>query len=256
MDVLEVGGSLSKGFVLDELQVNSWTGMESPEYATEVKKENKVEDNNRLFGSTLPDVEKNDIGFHEPILSRGAYTVFYANIEELPEAHYEKYDRIFSIAAFEHILKFPFALRKMYAALKPGGKLFTMFSPIWSSHNGHHLLPITDRAGKTYTFNNSPIPPWGHLLMRPAELYDFLRHRTDEETSVQLVYFVYTSPHINRFFTEDYAQFVQQSPFNILRLEATFPVDIQPDVQQHLQQLYPGREHFANNGILMVLERT
>lgn len=255
MDVLEVGGSLPKDFVLNELKANSWTGMESPEYAMQAKKEFQVEENKRFFGSTLPNIHQAASGFHEPILSEGSHTIFYANMEDLPETHYEKYDRIFSIAAFEHILKFPQALRKMHAALKPGGKLFSMFSPIWSSHNGHHLPPISDASGKTFNFNKSPIPPWGHLLMRPAQLYDFLCQRTDAETSEQLVYFVYTSPHINRFFTEDYARFVGLSAFKILKFEGTFMINLQPDVLQNLKLLHPGREHFANNGILMVLER-
>ena len=39
------------------------------------------------------------------------------------------FDRIFSIASFEHVHTLGLALEKMHAALAPGGKLFTMFSP-------------------------------------------------------------------------------------------------------------------------------
>jgi cyclopropane fatty-acyl-phospholipid synthase-like methyltransferase len=44
------------------------------------------------------------------------------------------FDRIFSIASFEHVHTLGLALEKMHAALAPGGKLFTMFSP-WHKNN-------------------------------------------------------------------------------------------------------------------------
>ncbi len=255
MDVLEVGGSLPEGFVLGELGAKSWTGIESPDFDRLTSDEREAGAREMDLGSTLPGVHDAGEGWRAPSLDEGAYTVFYADIEDLPEAHAGCYDRIFSIACFEHILRFPQALHKMHAALKPGGKLFTMFSPIWSAHNGHHLPPTTDAAGNRYTFNQSPIPPWGHLSMRPAQLGQFLRKHMDEEAADQIVYLVHTSPHINRFFTEDYAQFVEQSPFSVVKLEGSFPAQLDSAGQKQLEQLCPGRKHFANNGILMVLQR-
>jgi hypothetical protein len=130
-----------------------------------------------------------------------------------------------------------------------------MFSPIWSAHDGHHLHGVTDKKGNVFSFSNSPIPPWGHLFMRPPEMYQHLLAHTDEEAASEIVYHVYNSPAINRLFTEDYAAYFQQSPFEIDRLEATYQANISEEGNNLLKTLYPGREHFNNNGILAILAR-
>ncbi len=131
-----------------------------------------------------------------------------------------------------------------------------MFSPIWSAPNGHHLPQIIDKQGNSFDFGNSPIPPWGHLLMRPAQLCQYLYQFTDKETADLMVYYVYNSPHINRFFTEDYIEFINQSAFKEIKIELTFNASINQETQLSLERLYPDRNHFANNGILLILEKS
>ena len=248
-DVLEVGGSLPKEFVLDYLNVKSWSALEAPDF--EVYLDRGASNHE---GSKLGKVDYSAFGFTERELSN--YNFFAGYIEELPPAYYQKYDLIFSIAAFEHIHKFPLALEKMFLALKPGGQLFSIFTPIWSAHDGHHLPPITEpNQGKTFNFQNSPIPPWGHLLMRPPELCRYLYQHTDKETADAIAYYVYNAPHINRFFTEDYVEFINQSSFIVKRLEAIGLIQIEKTTQETLEKLYPDRTQFANNGILAVLEK-
>jgi glycosyltransferase involved in cell wall biosynthesis/SAM-dependent methyltransferase len=248
-DVLEVGGSLPKEFVLDYLNVKSWSALEAPDFEVYLDRVASAAE-----GSKLGKVDYSAFGFTERELSN--YNFFAGYIEELPPAYYQKYDLIFSIAAFEHIHKFPLALEKMFLALKPGGQLFSIFTPIWSAHDGHHLPPITEpNQGKTFNFQNSPIPPWGHLLMRPPELCRYLYQHTDKETADAITHYVYNSPHINRFFTEDYVEFINQSSFIVKRLEPIGLSKIANNTQQTLEKLYPGRTQFANNGILAVLEK-
>jgi len=248
-DVLEVGGSLPKEFVLDYLNVKSWSALEAPDFEVYLDRVASAAE-----GSKLGKVDYSAFGFTERELSN--YNFFAGYIEELPPAYYQKYDLIFSIAAFEHIHKFPLALEKMFLALKPGGQLFSIFTPIWSAHDGHHLPPITEpNQGKTFNFQNSPIPPWGHLLMRPPELCRYLYQHTDKETADAITHYVYNSPHINRFFTEDYVEFINQSSFIVKRLEPIGFIKIENNTQQNLEKLYPGRTQFANNGLLAVLEK-
>jgi glycosyltransferase involved in cell wall biosynthesis/SAM-dependent methyltransferase len=248
-DVLEVGGSLPKEFVLDYLNVKSWSALEAPDFEVYLDRVASAAE-----GSNLGKVDYSAFGFTDRELVD--YNFFAGYIEELPPAYYQKYDLIFSIAAFEHIHKFPLALEKMFLALKPGGQLFSLFSPIWSAHDGHHLPPITEpNQGRTFNFQNSPIPPWGHLLMRPPELCRYLYEHTDKETADAIVYHVYNSPHINRFFTEDYVGFINQSSFIVKRLEPVGQIQIQKNTQENLEKLYPGRTQFTNNGILAVLEK-
>ena len=165
------------------------------------------------------------------------------------------FDIVFSIAAFEHILRMPAALDRIFAALKPGGKVFTMFSPIWSAHDGHHLPKMVDGEGRTFGFSKSPVPPWGHLLMRPSALMKFLQQQTDTATAAKIVYYIFHSPHINRLFTEDYAEFFEASRFRVQILSPTFSVPVPSQLQAELSRLHPGRTHFGNNGLLAVLSK-
>jgi tetratricopeptide (TPR) repeat protein len=249
-DVLEVGGSLPTEFVIDYLNVKSWSAIETPDYETALKEVGGLTHK----GTVIRDInDYSSLGFKNRELSQ--YNLFLENIENLPPAYYGKYDLIFLIAAFEHIQKFPQALERMFLALKPGGQLFSMFSPIWSAPDGHHLPNITDQEGNSFNFGNSPIPPWGHLLMRPTDLAQYLYQVTDKETAYLIVYYVYNSPHINRFFTEDYVDFINQSSFTVKKLDLTFPATIDQETQLTLEKLHPGRKNFQNNGILAILEK-
>jgi cephalosporin hydroxylase/SAM-dependent methyltransferase len=250
-DVLEVGGSLPKEFVLDYLNVKSWSAIETPDYEVALKAVGGLSHK----GTIITDIKDNsNLGYQNRKLSQ--YNLFLENIENLPLEYYSKYDLVFSIAAFEHIQKFPLALEKMFLALKPGGQLFSAFSPIWSGYSGHHLPKITDQQGNSFDFGNSPIPPWGHLLMKPPELCQYLYQFTDKATADLIVYYVYSSPHINRFFTEDYIAFIKQSSFTVSRLDLIFPSRIEKEIQLELERYFPGRNKFKNTGILAILKKS
>lgn len=249
-DVLQVGGSLPPNFVFDYLGVKSWTGIETPDYEKSLQETGGI----THTGTIIKDIKNiPDYKFNKKPQNR--YNFYLENIEDLPKEYYKKYDLIFSIATFEHIHKLPLALDKMFLALKPGGKLFSMFSPIWSAYDGHHLPEIIDKSGNKYNFGNSPIPPWGHLFMSRGEMSRYLYEKIDKTTADTIVYYVYQSNHINRFFTEDYLDAIEQSLFSINRLELTFASPINPAIEQKLKLMYPGKKEFANNGILLVLDK-
>lgn len=238
--VLEVGGALPAEFALDGIGASSWLAIEDVSYYADAGG----------LPAALADAPELTM-----IDDLSGYRLARGRIEALPPALHGRFDAIFSIAAFEHLDRFPRALRAMHAALRPGGKLFSLFAPVWSAHDGHHLQGVTDKAGRRFTYHDSSIPPWGHLLMRPPELYEHLLGVTDADAAAEVVYMVYHSPSINRLFTEDYADYVGRSPFHIVHLNGVFPVDIPADTAAALTTLFPGRRHFNNNGLLMVLEK-
>lgn len=249
-DVLEVGGSLPEEFVLRYLKAKSWVAVETPDYDHSLREAGGITHQ----GTILRSGEEIDYRGFETA-SNSKYSFVLDNVENLPESYWEKFDLVFSIAAFEHIHRFPESLEAMYNALRPGGVLFTIFSPIWSGHNGHHLPEITDVDGNEFDFANSPIPPWGHLLNTPPQLYRYLLERTDKQTAAKMVYFVYNAPNINRYFTEDYLGFFNHSRFEGDTVELLFVDTIDEEAQARLQAVCPRYEHFTNQGMLAILRK-
>lgn len=78
-----------------------------------------------------------------------------------------RFDIIVSEDAFEHILDIEAVVEEMSERLKPGGRLYTGFGPLWNSPFGGHRrmkMPI----------------PWGHLLL-PESLLLWRLNRSRED---------------------------------------------------------------------------
>ena len=249
--VLEVGGSLPKDFVFNELGVKQWIAVEQIDYWDGLPIDTGGPDGTPPKGTPITKLA-DVIDFN--ILN--LYEVLSGGVEELPIALHEKFDVIFSIAAFEHIGPFPLALDKMYQALHGGGHLFSMWSPIWSAHNGHHLPTIIDKSGRSFSFVQSPVPPWGHLFMQPLELYRYLLNLTDQEAAARILYYLCNSSHINRFFVEDYLGFMEMSKFDFIEVTGYDETMVPPDIQTKLEGSNPGHKNFSHNGIMAILQRS
>lgn len=242
LDVLEVGGALPASLVIDHLGCNSWTAVEAPAYDHELGSANQFHRNAQ------------DHGHQQKYVS--SYRHLYLDIEAIPEDHFGQYDLIFSIACFEHIHRLPQALKVMHRCLKPGGRLFTMHSPIWSAFDGHHLpIELPSRFGKPKNQHCPIFEPWEHLLLNRREAYKTLKQRFDSDFAEEVVYYTYNSGHINRYFSEDYLMVFEESPFIIREARLTFPAQTSAEMQAALQQANPGYQEFSNNGILGLLEK-
>jgi len=242
LDVLEIGGSLPASLVIDHLGCNSWTAVEAPSYDEELGEANQ-------FHRNLAEKQR--------LLELGQrYRHNYCNAEDLGDDHLNQYDLIFSIACFEHINRLPLALEKMLQYLKPGGKLFTMHSPIWSAFDGHHLpVGIPDRFDKQFPQQNYIFRPWGHLLQSRSQTFADIRSRFDRAFAEEVIYNTYNSNHINRYFSEDYRVIFDESGFQVLEFQITFPRNPTPEIQAALESRYPGYKQFGNNGIYAILQK-
>lgn len=233
-DVLEVGGALPREIVIDCLGSNSWTCTESPAYDEELGTAN----------------QQTIAGFSS---QEGAYRTLLRNIEDFDSGYDGKFDYIFSIACFEHIAKFPQALDAMYRCLRPGGILFSMFSPLWSSHSGHHLyhIQIPERFARDAT---TPILlPWEHLLKNRRTLHQDLEQRFDRAFADELIYHTYNSPHINRYFTEDFVHIINLSKFHVTKMGRSFFWPMPEGYQAALERACPGYHWFDNQGMYLEL---
>ena len=242
LDVLEVGGALPTSLVIDHLGCNSWTAVEAPAYDQELGEANQFHRNSQDRGHQLKHSK--------------SYKHLYLDIEAIPEDHFEQYDLIFSIACFEHIHRLPQALRVMHKCLKPGGRLFTMHSPIWSAFDGHHLpLERPSEFGEPKNPNCPIFEPWEHLLLNRREAYQTLRKRYKRDFAEEIIYYTYNSDHINRFFSEDYVLAFNESPFECNEVQLTFPTQPPAKLQAALEEANPGYKQFSNNGILAFLTK-
>ena len=152
--VLEIGGALPKKLVLDHIGAKVWVGIEKQDFYKEI---GGCRDSGHII--SFSDYDK--------ILD---YAVVDDYAENMSDSFSEKFDAIVSFAAFEHINRLPAVLIKMHKALRPGGKLYSIYSPIWPCHCGHHLHRVVDKAGNCFITGDCPIPPFGHLLMTPPQI--------------------------------------------------------------------------------------
>ncbi len=235
-DILEVGGAMPSEIVIDFLQANSWTCTEDPMY-------------DQVLGTVA---NQQTLGGRK---SRTSYTTILRNIEDFDTSLNEKFDCIFSIACFEHVAKLPQALNKMWNVLKPGGKLFSMFSPIWSCHEGHHLFHLTIPDKFAEQNRQLILDPWEHLIKPKRELHNDLRVRFDAEFADCVMYETFNNPHINRFFSEDYEQIFRNSPFYLEKFYPSYEVTVPEGYQQRLEQVCYGYKKFTNMGFYVYVSK-
>ena len=108
------------------------------------------------------------------------------------------FDGVISVATFEHILDIPKALSEIKRVLKPFGRFYTEFAPIWTSIIGHHYdFWISKEKAQL-------IPPWGHLYMDEGEMYDYLIGKVGSEEAKKACYEIYHSGIINRISRKEF----------------------------------------------------
>jgi SAM-dependent methyltransferase len=100
-----------------------WIALEQREYWEEIE----VAGSRNSYSSSFASVKQLSAISDYQSLQR--YQLVIGEIEHFPFCLEERFDLVFSSAAFEHIARLPAALEKMYKALVPNGKLFAVFAP-------------------------------------------------------------------------------------------------------------------------------
>ena len=247
--VMEIGGSnLPRALVLDELGAKQWICVDDLknfvlDTPTKTRVMNDAMRDHYNTTATFTDDDTN-----EEILSND-YAIIDSDICHLDI--FDHFDAVVSIAAFEHISKFGGLLDRTYNALRSEGHLISLFQPIWSCVNGHHLGGAKDKAGHEYDFGSGIVPHWGHLLMTPPQMRCDLLTKTDADCADDIVSKVYNSPSINRLFFEDYVDYVNASRFRIKKITPLGQRVVPEQVQAALEAAHPGRTCFDANTILI-----
>jgi 2-polyprenyl-3-methyl-5-hydroxy-6-metoxy-1,4-benzoquinol methylase len=228
-----------------------------------------------LAGLTLLDVGASPHGFSlERVLEKGAAAYLGVGLgvsEHVEIRHHmavgrlldaygdalpvesESVDVVISLSTFEHFLDVTAVLREIHRVLRPGGRLFANFQPIWTSSAGHHLHQLQSIARL--------IPPWAHLLWTPDTMRRALARRWPSDAPMSMedaVRWVYESHEINRLDVASLRQMFEAAPFTI---EWMSPLpddesDDKPRVAAYLSTLLPySAEELLTRGFSLMMRK-
>jgi SAM-dependent methyltransferase len=139
---------------------------------------------------------------------------FSAKLEDIAKLDVgEAYDIAYSINAFEHVRDIRTAFKSIYRSLVPGGHLFTLFGPLWSSDVGHHLSVCADN-GAELNFNDGILAPWEHLLSSPAAIRTRLEKTYGTKTAQRAITYIFDYPDLNRLCEQEYLNAIAESGFS------------------------------------------
>lgn len=216
--VLEIGGMLPRGFVQAAAPA-SWTCVD------------------------LLIEEETEEGFYRQLPGDAA---------QLPLVD-ESVDRVFSSSAFEHISNLGAALAEMARVLRPGGVVYSDFSPIWSSAAGHHLRGAAREALRAAGI--WPPPPWFHLTKTRREMREYLGEHLEAEDQRIVERWLYRRPSINRLFYEDFVHLFHVSPLRVRRVDPKIGETPDEATLELLRRRQPGRSNFHVTGFRVALSK-
>jgi len=152
-----------------------------------------------------------DIQWHIEESSGPNWKVTFGNAESLDFAD-NYFDAVISIDTFEHIGDITTTLCEAKRVLKPYGRFYTRFGPIWSSVAGHHWITRHNWNEKHLAL----IPPWGHLYMSEIELRAHLDSlEADESIKERALNYIYHINTINRKSKSEFVSAIHKSEMAI-----------------------------------------
>lgn len=145
------------------------------------------------------------------------------------------FDYIISKDSFEHIIDLNEMLREMERRLKPGGKIYAGFGPLYNSPFGDH--------GRTRT-----LIPWGHLIVPETIIIRMFNKRCENKIS---------SIHdlgLNRMSLSDYRKVFFESGLSIVRFHVNQSNRIISSIFSLIRRIPFLEEYFSHN-IYCILQR-
>jgi SAM-dependent methyltransferase len=128
--------------------------------------------------------------------------------------HYDEqavFDIIVSKDSFEHIIDLSGMIEEMKKRLKPGGKIYAGFGPLYTSPYGDHDRRRTILKSWGIFGQILALIPWLHLLIEPILVTMYNRYREKKITSIRDL-------QLNKFAWSDYREIFRKSGLNIVYL--------------------------------------
>lgn len=234
--VLELGGwNIPSTLTLEGLGSRSWTCVDMIDSISGAYQKRRF---SYLADVQVLDIKQSEVYFKSEL---AGHYVFDGDATNLPDWFHQRFDIVISFATLEHVLDVPRFFQNVLNSLKPGGVFVTRFGPLWNCYNGHHAWVSTD-----LNFNNvGYIDDWGHLLNTPPQMYTKLINLGfSADIAATAVFQIYTSPRINRYFSEDYLKFANLAGFGFVHSISTWKKPPAAEVQARLNCLFPNYRDF------------
>jgi SAM-dependent methyltransferase len=244
--VLEIGGSnFPRELIINNFKVEKWVCIDKP-WATTIARSHEHYDSITMLplmggGGVSQSLEKDN------------YLVFNMYAEDISD-EFQNFDLCISCCSFEHIKYLPTALKRILGALKPGGRLFSRFGPIFSGHCGSHFM--LDDLGIQCGFQDvvKKIPPYTHLLLSYEEIAKMLyRLYPDKDIEVlqNAAYEVKygSNRQVNQLFYEDYLYIMSNILFSQYSVTPYWTFPVSAEIWHQLHQRYPSYQRFDVAGV-------
>lgn len=170
--------------------------------------------------------------------------------EDLGKFDQDNFDIIVSKDSFEHIMDLNGMLRSMTVRLKPGGRIYAGFGPLYNSPFGHHGRVATRLPWRQF--------PWAHLWESEAKIVERLNRLRDQGEPV----FAYQEGPLtgirdlglSMYSLADYRRFIYGSGLKVVRFEANRSKQPLSHLLSVLRQI-PALEEYCTHNIYCILEK-
>lgn len=159
----------------------------------------------------------------------------------------EVFDFIVSKDSFEHILELDEMLIEMRKRLKPNGKIYTGFGPLYTSPYGDHDRRKTILRPWGIWGRVLALIPWAHLFLEPTMVKLNNQYREKKISSMRDL-------QLNKFAWSDYKRIFQKSGFNIVYLSKNNTSSVLSHILSLLAKI-PPLEDFCIHNVYCILEK-
>jgi SAM-dependent methyltransferase len=181
--------------------------------------------------------------YHPELAERVTFAAI--DLQHYPEE--EQFDLIVSKDSFEHILDVEGMLQAMKRHLKPGGRIYAGFGPLYPTPYGDHDRRQTILRPWGMWGTLLAALPWGHLFLgqKLIELYN--RHHPEPITSLRDL-------GLNTYAWSDYRRAFENSGLRLISLRTNCSTSLPSRFLTSMRRLFPALENYLTHNVYCILE--
>lgn len=175
------------------------------------------------------------------------------------------FDWVISLNVLEHVPNPAKYLQECYRVMRPEGRGFFSWYPLWSGATGHHIhSDMVSRMSQKlelepfdYRLDGTSIPFWGHLLFSAQEMSAFLveEKQYDPALAKWMSNYTYYGKDLNRWFWRDVWRSFRALNWNIVEVHHRGVQPIDASTLTSLQRKYGVADNFQISGAKIVVHK-